>query len=77
MIIVDSRHTGIDDPEKLLTSIQEKITCKLLDKESDPVLHALVARYQMHKCSALLQAKSQAWWCLHYFMQIQFSQKAM
>ena len=48
---------GVDHPEKVLTWIQEWITCKLPDKESDPDLHALVARYQMHKCSAYCKRK--------------------
>ena len=45
---------GVDHPEKVLTWIQER---KLPDKESDPDLYALVARYQMHKCSAYCKRK--------------------
>ena len=43
---------GRDDPEKVLAWIQERVTCHIPDKESDPELHRLVARYQTHKCSA-------------------------
>ena len=50
--IRDAPVIGVYHPEKVLTWIQERITCKLPDKESDPDLYALVARYQMHKCSA-------------------------
>ena len=55
--IRDAPVIGVDHPEKVLTWIQERITCKLPDKESDPDLHALVARYQMHKCSAYCKRK--------------------
>ena len=55
--IRDAPVIGVDHPEKVLTWIQERITCKLPDKESDPDLHALVARYQMHKCSAYCKQK--------------------
>ena len=53
----DAPVIGVDDPPKVLTWIQERITCKLPDKNSDPDLHALVARYQMHKCSAYCKRK--------------------
>ncbi len=43
---------GVDDPEKVLAWIQKRITCHIPDKESNPDLHRLVTRYQMHKCSA-------------------------
>ena len=65
--IQDAPVIGIDDwcilfvhlwhPQKVLAWIQERITCKLPDKNSDPDLHALVARYQMHKCSAYCKRK--------------------
>ena len=55
--IRDAPVIGVDHPEKVLTWIQERITCKLPDKESDPDLHALVARYQIHKCSAYCKRK--------------------
>ena len=40
------------DPERVLAWLQERITCHIPDKETDPDLHRLVTRYQMHKCSA-------------------------
>ena len=41
-----------DEPGKVLAWIQERITCQIPDKETNPDLHRLVSRYQMHKCSA-------------------------
>ena len=55
--IQDAPVIGVDDPQKVLAWIQERITCKLPDKNGDPDLHALVARYQMHKCSAYCKRK--------------------
>ena len=46
-----------DDPEDVLSWIQERITCHISDKESNPELHRLVTRYQMHKCSAYCKRK--------------------
>ena len=50
--IRDALVIGQDDPEKVLSWIQEGITCQIPDKETSPELHRLVTRYQMHKCSA-------------------------
>ena len=55
--IRDAPVIGVDDPEKVLDWIQEKITCHIPDKESNPELHSLVTRYQMHKCSAYCKRK--------------------
>ena len=55
--IRDAPVIGVDDPEKVLGWIQEKITCHIPDKESNPELHSLVTRYQMHKCSAYCKRK--------------------
>ena len=41
----------------MLAWIQERITCHLPDKKSDPELHRLVTRYQTHKCSAYCKRK--------------------
>ena len=48
---------GQDDPDDLLSWIQERITCQIPNKESDPELYNLVTRYQMHKCSAYCKRK--------------------
>ena len=48
---------GQDDPDKVLSSIQERITCQIPDKETSPELHRLVTRYQMHKCSTYCKRK--------------------
>ena len=50
--IGDAPVIGQDDPDRVLAWIQERTTCHLPDKESDPELHRLVTRYQTHKCSA-------------------------
>ena len=46
-----------DEPGKVLAWIQERITCQIPDSESNPDLHRLVTRYQMHKCSAYCKRK--------------------
>ena len=50
--IRDAPVIGRDDPEKVLSWIQERICCRIRDEKSDRELHRLVTRYQMHKCSA-------------------------
>ena len=50
--IRDSPVLGRDSPEKVLSSIQERITCHIPDSKTSPDLHALVTKYQMHKCNA-------------------------
>ena len=55
--INDAPVVGCDDPEVVLSWIQERITCHIPDKESDPELHRLVTRYQMHKCTAYCKRK--------------------
>ena len=46
-----------DDPEDVLSWIQERINCHIPDKESNPELHRLVTRKQMHKCNAYRKRK--------------------
>ena len=55
--IGDAPVIGRDDPDRVLAWIQERITCHLPDKKSDPELHRLVTRYQTHKCSAYCKRK--------------------
>ena len=55
--IGDAPVIGRDDPDRVLAWIQERITCHLPDKESDPELHRLVTRYQTHKYSAYCKRK--------------------
>ena len=55
--IRDAPVIRVDDPERVLGSIQGRITCHILDKESNPELHSLVTRYQMHICSAYCKQK--------------------
>ena len=42
---------GRDDPDVVLSWMQERITCNIPNKQSDSELHSLVTRYQLHKCS--------------------------
>ena len=50
--IRDAPVIGKDEPEKIISWIEERITCSLPDSVTCPELHSLVTRYQMHKCSA-------------------------
>ena len=43
---------GRDCPEKVLSFIQERITCHIPDSKTSSSFHALVTKYQMHKCNA-------------------------
>ena len=36
----------------MLAWLQERITCRIPDRDTDPDLHRLVTRYQLHKCNA-------------------------
>ena len=42
---------GKSNPKDVLAWIQECITCKIPDATLNPELHALVTKYQMHKCT--------------------------
>ena len=43
---------GQDEPDQILAWLQARITCRIPNVKSDPYLHRLVTRYQMHKGSA-------------------------
>ena len=43
---------GKDAPAVVLKWIQERISCWIPDEATNPELHQLVTRYQMHKCSS-------------------------
>ena len=45
------------DEEEVLRWIQERITCRTPEDESNPELHQLVTRYQYHKCSKYCQRR--------------------
>ena len=49
--IRDAPVIGRDDPDQVLAWIQDRITCHIPVKDSNPELHGLVTRYQLHKCS--------------------------
>ena len=46
---------GDDEPEVVLRWIQERITCRIPEENSNPELHQLVNKYQRHKCSTYCQ----------------------
>ena len=56
--ITDAPVIGQDSPESIVNWIDERMTCHIPDKKSNPELHRLVTRYQMHKPSVLV---SMAW----------------
>ena len=51
---------GKDEPEEVLQWIQERITCRIPDENSNPELHQLVNKYQRHKCSGYCQRRKKA-----------------
>ena len=59
---------GRDPTEKVLTWIEDRITCHVPDKESNPELHRLVTRYQMHKCSNYCKCKRKLGKCKNVFV---------
>ena len=48
--IRDAPVIGKDDPDKVLAWIQDRRTCHIPDKNSNPELYQLVTRYQLHIC---------------------------
>ena len=42
---------GREDDEQVLQWIQERITCRIPEEESNPDLHNLVTKYQSHRCN--------------------------
>ena len=51
--IQDAPVIGIDDADKVLAWIEDRITCKLPDKESDPELHAMVTKQNTNCTNAV------------------------
>ena len=45
------------DPERVLAWLQERITCRIPDRDTDPDLHRLVNRYQLYKCNAYCKSR--------------------
>ena len=50
--IRDAPVIGESEPADVLRYIQERVACHIPDVQTNPELHQLVTRYQMHKCSA-------------------------
>jgi len=42
---------GKNSPEEILQFISDLITCRLPDKDKEPLLHKLVTKYQIHRCT--------------------------
>ena len=55
--IRDAPTIGKDDPQKIVSFIDERITCHIPNKESCPELHKLVTSKQLHNCSAYCRRK--------------------
>ena len=55
--IEDAPIAGRDEPEDVLQWIQNRITCRIPEEDSNPELHQLVTKYQSHKCSGYCQRK--------------------
>ena len=61
---------GRDDPSKVLTWIEERITCLIPDQENNPELVPIAQMQQ------LLQKEAQAWEDVCYHVQIWISPRA-
>ena len=48
---------GINSDSAVLEWIQKRITCRIPDERSNPDLHRLVTKYQLHKCSGYCKRK--------------------
>ena len=59
---------GRDLLEQVLTWIEDRITCHVPEKESNPELHRLVTRYQMDKCSNYCKHKRKLGKCKNVFV---------
>ncbi len=55
--IDDAPVLGVDDNSKVIKWIEERITCRIPDQNTNPELYAMVTKYQMHKCSAYCRRK--------------------
>ena len=49
--IKDAPVIGQDDPDEVLQWIQERVTCHIPNKDTDPELYNVVTRHQVHRCS--------------------------
>ena len=50
---------GNDDDDVVLRWIQERITCRIPEEDSNPELHQLVTKYQYHKCNNYCRRRKQ------------------
>ena len=48
---------GVDSEITVLKCIQERITCRIPYKASNPELHRFVTKYQMHKSSSYCESR--------------------
>ena len=55
--IKDAPVVGETPPEKVLSWIQERISCHIPNPKTNPELHRLVTRYQLHKCTTYCKRK--------------------
>ena len=64
--IQDAPVIGKSDTKDVLAWIQERITCKIPDAALNPELHALVTKYQMHKCTNYCKRRQKLKSLFHY-----------
>ena len=55
--IKDAPVIGQGDPDEVLQWIQDRITCHIPNKDTDPELYNIVTRYQMYRCSGYCKRK--------------------
>ena len=53
----DAPVAGTDEPEVVLCWIQDRITCRIPEENSNPELHQLVTKYHSHRCSGYCQRR--------------------
>ena len=48
---------GRDDDDVVLKFVQDRISCRIPEEDSNPELHRLVTKYQYHKCNSYCQRR--------------------
>ena len=55
--IKDAPVAGRDDDDVILKFVQDRISCRIPEEDSNPELHRLVTKYQYHKCNSYCQRR--------------------
>ncbi len=53
----DAPIIGVHEPDKVISWIDERISCRVPNEKSNPELHDIVTKYQMHKCSGYCKCR--------------------